>query len=365
MELKYRPKKEPNRFSHIATSVAHNEMSRKHLSDVEKGRILAWRECDKTFSEIARLIGRNPSTVRRFVQRHKRQKDKPRSETRGRPSVIDARTGRLILRHSCRFPNDSARAIRVSNDIQASDRTLRRFLSANDYNGRMTHHVLDITQENRDKRVEWCLAHADMPLSYWRNVIFSDEKWFLRTTHRRHWVRYNPRHHPPETLETPKKHHPRRLMVWGCFSYNGCGRLYRINGSVNSEEYCRILTHALLPSATELELSSPFIFQQDNAKPHTSRKTMTYFDELAIDETLYLMEWPAQSPDLNPIENLWSIFDQRVGERTMLTDNELWEILEKTWDEISKDAKLLRSLIDSMPHRIKAVIESEGGPTKY
>ena len=92
---------------------------------------------------------------------------------------------------------------------------------------------------------------------------------------------------------------------------------------------------------------------------------MTYFDELAIDETLYLMEWPAQSPDLNPIENLWSIFDQRVGERTMLTDNELWEILEKTWDEISKDAKLLRSLIDSMPHRIKAVIESEGGPTKY
>ena len=125
------------------------------------------------------------------------------------------------------------------------------------------------------------------------------------------------------------------------------------------------MTHALLPSATELELSSPFIFQQDNAKPHTSRKTMTYFDELAIDETLYLMEWPAQSPDLNPIENLWSIFDQRVGERTMLTDNELWEILEKTWDEISKDAKLLRSLIDSMPHRIKAVIESEGGPAKY
>ena len=124
------------------TEKAHSdvEMARKHLSDVEKTRILAHRKCGKNFSEIGGLIGRSPSTVRRFVRRHKLQRGKPRVEARGRPSVIDERTGRVILRHSCRFPNDSARAIRVCNDIPASDRTLRRFLSANDPS-RTGHHV--------------------------------------------------------------------------------------------------------------------------------------------------------------------------------------------------------------------------------
>ena len=75
------------------------------------------------------------------------------------------------------------------------------------------------------------------------------------------------------------------------------------------------------------------------------------------------MEWPPQSPDLNPIENLWSILDQQTRERRPQSDEQLFEILENGWKNIPIDK--LNSLVDSMPRRCAAVIKSKGLPTKY
>ena len=92
---------------------------------------------------------------------------------------------------------------------------------------------------------------------------------------------------------------------------------------------------------------------------------MEYFDELAADGELYLLEWPPQSPDLNPIENLWAYFDFVIGDRSMMFRAQMWKLLEKTWEKIANDRELLRNLVDSMPRRIDAVLKAEGGPTKY
>jgi hypothetical protein len=75
------------------------------------------------------------------------------------------------------------------------------------------------------------------------------------------------------------------------------------------------------------------------------------------------MEWPPQSSDLNPIENLWSILDQQTREIRPQSDEQLFEILENGWKNIHIDK--LNSLVDSMPRRCAAVIKSKGLPTKY
>ena len=85
-------------------------------------------------------------------------------------------------------------------------------------------------------------------------------------------------------------------MLWGCFSVAGTGRLVRIEEKMNGEKYKVILNENLLQSAQDLKLGRRFTFQQDNPK-HTA-KTMQEWRRV---KSLNVLEWPSQSPDLNPI----------------------------------------------------------------
>jgi hypothetical protein len=148
-------------------------------------------------------------------------------------------------------------------------------------------------------------------------------------------------------------------MVWGCFAAHGVGNLYRVEGFLKKEQYQTILENEMLPSADLLFGRENWHFQQDNDPKHTAKVIKEWFNQYEIPK----MEWPAQSPDLNPIENLWSILDQRVKHRKPNTDEELFDVLKKGWEELPVD--LLTKLVDSMPHRCRAVIEAKGNATKY
>ena len=154
-------------------------------------------------------------------------------------------------------------------------------------------------------------------------------------------------------------------MVWGCFSADGVGAIHRIEGIMDKEVYLDILTTVAIPSAITLR-GSDFCFQQDNDPKHTA-KIVTEF--LTTPNEFFppfeVMTWPSQSPDLNPIENLWEELDHQVRQRqtTKTSPAKFFEILKDCWDNISP--AITQNLVNSMPRRVAAVIKNRGGPTKY
>lgn len=135
---------------------------------------------------------------------------------------------------------------------------------------------------------------------------------------------------------------------------------------MNSRQYQSILSDQMKPSARLIfaeehddEEHESWIFQQDNDPKHKSRLVQDWLAQEGIQQ----LEWPPQSPDLNPIENLWSILDYRCKKRKCSNETELIECLESSWNEVTEDTLL--NLVNSMPNRCQTVIDNKGFMTKY
>ncbi len=117
--------------------------------------------------------------------------------------------------------------------------------------------------------------------------------------------------------------------------------------------------HFMLPSADKLYGDADFIFQQDLAPAHTAKGTKSWFN----DHGVTVLDWPANSPDLNPIENLWGIVKRKLRDTRPNNADELKATVKETWASIPPQQ--CHKLISSMPRRIEAVIKAKGAPTKY
>ncbi len=146
---------------------------------------------------------------------------------------------------------------------------------------------------------------------------------------------------------------PQSVMIWAAMSSAGVGPLCFLKTNVTAPVYQEILEHFMLPSADKLYGDADFI------AAHTAKGTKSWFNDHGVG----VLDWPANSPDLNPIENLWGIVKRKMRDTRPNNADELKATVKETWASIPPQQ--CHKLITSMPRQIEAVIKAKGAPTKY
>ncbi len=151
------------------------------------------------------------------------------------------------------------------------------------------------------------------------------------------------------------------VMVQGIFSWHTLGPLVLIEHRLNA--YLSIVADHVHPFMTTVYPSSDDYFQQDNAACHKAQIISDWF--LEHDNEFTLLKCPPQSPDLNPIEHLWDVVEREIRIIDVLPTNlqQLCDDIISIWTKISEEC--FQHLVESMPRRIKAVLKTNGGPTRY
>ncbi|GFV01257.1 transposable element Tcb1 transposase [Trichonephila clavipes] len=142
------------------------------------------------------------------------------------------------------------------------------------------------------------------------------------------------------------------IMVWGGIGYHSRTLLVSIAGTLNSQRY---ISEVLQPVVlTYLQGLATAIFQKNNARPHVTRIVQRFF----VNRQLELLPWPACSPDLSLIENMWSMIAQRLTWITppATTPDQLWQPVEASWSAVPQEH--IQSLFESMPRRVAALISN-------
>ena len=211
------------------------------------------------------------------------------------------------------------------------------------------------------KRLDFAKNYLEKGPGFWDHVIWSDEtivRSLPKSQDKFHKVHFSvKRTNLPVNPQIQNGEFS--VMFWVCFSKVGLGPLVALDENLNSANYLNLLKNNLLPEIRAAGL--PMVFMQDNAPCHKSRLILDFLAQ----ENIETLPWPPQSPDLNPIENLWAIIKSRIKAQfsTPKTRDELIEQVFTIWEGITPE--LCHNLADSMKNRLKQVLERKGKHTDY
>lgn len=327
----------------------------KRLSKQVRWEIFAlWKTGNFTISALARKYKCKRDTIRNLVSRagdSGNVDDRPRAgRKRKSTSRDDSDLVHITRRHDDLPSTEYQQKWKQRRGVDVSARTVRRRLVENGLLALPPTRKPLLTPNQKSKRVAWCRKNLKRRF---HNVLFSDETTFKLEDRTRLVRRCVGEKRFKRVVKFPGKIH-----LWGCVGRSGFGRCFTFRQNMTSAIYVDILEKALLPSAAKLGLQK-WILQEDNDPKHKSRFSNQWKDEKKIK----VLPWPANSPDLNPIENPWNVLKDKVFKRRPRNLDEMEKYIHEEWDQLSPGHAL--NLVNSMPERMRACIAANGDSINY
>lgn len=339
----------------------------KHTNKEIKEIIIKLHKKGKKLKDIANIVQKPTSTIHDIITKENKQKYNNKEENRGRNNILNKYEKRIVsrtIKKDCQKSTKEVKEyIQERFNKKVSRSTVYNVIKELGFKSYIPRKKPLLTEYNIKIRKEFSSNFFAKSIGYWRNVIWSDEcnfKLYNPNYQKRYWKNPSQEYQLPISITTTetKKYAGGTVMVWGCFSYYGKGKLIILDHTVTSTRYQQVLSENLIESANMMGLNE-FIFQQDNAPAHTSNLLKQFFKENHID----LLPWPANSPDLNPIENIWGHISLELSKRSVKTINDMKCQILDIWQSL--DTLYLQTLADSMPNRLREVIERNGKHANY
>ena len=339
---------------------------RVHLTEIQCARACQMIQDGRTQRDVATEFGVSQSCIRNVWRRFQETQSYRRRPGAGRPRVTSAVDDRYLTICVRRNPFRSARRIqnefRHATQITLSTQTVRNRLHEAGLNSRRPRVVPRMTADHRRHRLQWAREHSRWNIAQWSNVLFTDESRFT-VDHAdgglRVWRGVGQRNNPQFTVGV-NRWGGGSVMVWAGISIVERTQLHIVQGNMNAQYYRdNILQSIVLPIRNRL--GDRFCLMDDNARPHRARIITTFLD----DNEIQRLEWPAMSPDLNPIENIWGILGRRVRNHNppISSVQTLTAALLEEWDNIEQ--AVIRNTISSMRRRCMECVNVNGASTHY
>jgi hypothetical protein len=338
---------------------------RIQFTEFQRGEVIGAWKCGNTEQEISDILEHPKSTIDGVIAAYKNGFETVPSRS-GRPPKMTKRDNHHLMqvlnKNRRTNINELCEGFIDSTSTNISAITLKRHLHKNDIYGRIGVKKPFVNAANRMRRLSWAKRKRN-GVDEWDYIIWSDESKFevFKGDGKRYVWRNIQEKYDPKCLIPTFKSGQEGVMVWACFTKNKLGPLVKLEGKITARIYIEILENHLLPFIDSLENKDNYIFQEDNAPIHTARITKQWIENSRVPK----LQWPPQSPDLNPIENSWEELDRKVRKHKPLpkSRDDLWQILQEEWSKLDQD--IYNKLVDSMPDRVSKVIISKGNPTKY
>lgn len=336
----------------------------KELSSEKKILIIRAVERKIPYKQICELYDVAKPTISALVKRFKERNTVDNKSRSGRPKKTSQFVDKMLVKECRNDPRKTAvdlnAYIRKMYGVNCSVDTVKRRLRQYKLFGRRPAKKPLISVKNRKARIKFAQEHLNWTAKEWSKVLFTDESKFclfgsdgIKYVRRPKGTRFDPKYQLPTV-----KHGGGNVMVWGGFSRDSVGPIHRIEGIMDQKVYLEIMKNIMLPHGKD-KMPRGWVLQQDNDPKHCAKTVKDFFKSKKI----RVLEWPSQSPDLNPIEHLWEHVDRQLKGQKPANKNELFEKIAECWANIPID--VLISLVDSMPRRCQAVLNAKGYATKY